>query len=336
VTRSAAFFDLDKTIIARSSTLAFGRPFYQGGLINRRAMLKTAYAQFVYLLGGADAEQMDRMRDHLTALAAGWEVGQVRRIVDETLHDLIDPLIYGEAAQLIDLHHAAGRDVVIVSSSGEELVVPIGAMVGADEVISTRMTVRDGRYTGEIDFYAYGEEKARAIRELATRRGYELSECFAYSDSITDVPMLEAVGHPHAVNPDRALRREATRRGWPILVFARPVSLRARLPRLPSRPALALAALTAGAALLGTAWYAARGRAAGRARRPAGTAGNRATATTRRGKHTIRRETRARRPFTRRSRRVQTDTRIEGPDGARSSGTRSAHGTRAPTRSSAL
>ncbi|MGE5765375.1 MAG: HAD family hydrolase, partial [Mycobacterium leprae] len=267
--------------------------------------------------------------DHLTTLAAGWEVEQVRRIVDETLHDLIDPLIYGEAAQLIDLHHAAGRDVVIVSSSGEEVVVPIGAMVGADEVISTRMAVRGGRYTGEIDFYAYGEEKARAIRELGARRGYDVSKSFAYSDSITDVPMLEAVGHPHAVNPDRALRREAARRGWPILVFARPVSLRARLPRLPSRPALAVAAFTAGVAVLGTAWYAAR-------RRATATTASGAAATRSRRRHTICRETRAGRPFVPRLGRVQTNTRIERREGLVPSGTRSAHGTRAPTRSSAL
>src|SRR5215469_2501373 len=87
----AAFFDLDKTIIAKSSTLAFGRSFYQGGLINRRAVLKTAYAQFVYLAGGADHDQMERMREYLSALCAGWDVRQVREIVAETLHDLIDP-----------------------------------------------------------------------------------------------------------------------------------------------------------------------------------------------------------------------------------------------------
>ena len=129
--RTAAFFDLDKTIIAKSSTLAFGRSFYQGGLINRRAVLKTAYAQFVYLAGGADHDQMERMRKYLSDMCTGWDVGQVREIVAETLHDLIDPLIYQEAADLIAQHKAAGRDVIIVSSSGAEVVEPIGQMVGA-------------------------------------------------------------------------------------------------------------------------------------------------------------------------------------------------------------
>ena len=253
--RTAAFFDLDKTIIAKSSALAFSRPFYQGGLINRRTVLKSAYAQFVFLVGAADHDQMERMRKHLSGMSAGWPVRQVREIVAETLHELIDPLIYEEAAQLIEDHHAAGRDVVIVSSSGAEVVEPIGAMLGADHVLATRMVVDDaGCYTGEIDFYAYADNKATAVRALAETEGYDLTASFAYSDSATDVPMLAAVGHAHAVNPDRALRREATARGWPVLSFDRPVSLRARLGKVPTHPALAAAAIGAGAATAGIVW----------------------------------------------------------------------------------
>jgi HAD superfamily hydrolase (TIGR01490 family) len=195
---AAAFFDLDKTVIAKSSTLAFSKPFYRGGLVNRRAVLKSSVAQFVYLLQGADEDSMDRMRDYLKALCTGWPVEQVNAIVAETLHELITPMVYAEAVQLIDEHHAAGRDVVIVSSSGEEVVGPIGQMLGVDEVVATRMVVEDGLYTGEIAFYAYGENKAVAIRELAAQRGYDLAECWAYSDSWTDRPMLELVGNPVA------------------------------------------------------------------------------------------------------------------------------------------
>lgn len=262
--RGAAFFDLDKTVIAKSSALAFSGPFYRGGLINRRAVLKSAYAQFMFLAGGADHDQMEKMRQYLSALARGWNVAQVREIVAETLHDLIDPLIYDEAAELIEGHQAAGRDVVIVSSSGSELVEPIGEMLGTDHVIATRLAEADGRYTGEIDFYAYAENKAVAIRELAAREGYDLSRSYAYSDSITDLPLLEAVGHPHAVNPDRALRREALAREWPVLVFTRPVQLRQRAGYLtpPSRPAVAVAALGAAVTAAGVVWYASRRRAA--------------------------------------------------------------------------
>jgi HAD superfamily hydrolase (TIGR01490 family) len=256
MSKSAAFFDLDKTVIAKSSVLAFGRPFYQGGLINRRAVLKSSYAQFVYLVSGADEEQMDRMRAYLTQLCRGWEVEQVKQIVEETLHDLIDPIIYEEAAALIEEHRAAGRDVVIVSSSGEEVVEAIGELLGVDDVIATRMVVEDGRFTGEIAYYAAGPKKATAILELAEERGYDLSTCYAYSDSITDVPMLETVGHPTAVNPDRALRRVAAERGWPVQVFRRPVTLRSRFPQFPKPSAPVLAgAVGIGIAAAGVALY---------------------------------------------------------------------------------
>jgi len=258
VSRSAAFFDLDKTVIARSSTLAFGRPFYKGGLVNRRAVLKSSYAQFVFLLQGADEVQMDRMRDYLKRLCAGWPVDQVNAIVAETLHELIDPLVYDEAVALIEEHRAAGRDVVIVSASGEEVVGPIGEMLGVDQVVATRMVVEDGRYTGDIEFYAYGEGKAVAVRRLAEENGYDLADSYAYSDSVTDLPMLSAVGHPVAVNPDRGLRRAAAERGWQVSEFRRPVRMRKRLPTLPAPPgpASAYAGAAVGAAAIGLAWVA--------------------------------------------------------------------------------
>ena len=227
--RAAAFFDLDKTIIAKSSTLAFSRPFQAGGLINRRAVLRSAYAQFVFALQGADHDQMEKMRAYLSAMCAGWPVQTVRDIVAETLQAIVVPLVYDEAVRLIEQHQAAGRDVIIVSSSGVEVVEPIGELLGADRVIATEMVVENGRYTGEIGFYAYAEGKADAIRALAESEGYDLAGSYAYSDSDTDRPMLEAVGHPYAVNPDRTLRRVAEERGWPVLKFSRPVGLNHRV-----------------------------------------------------------------------------------------------------------
>jgi HAD superfamily hydrolase (TIGR01490 family) len=256
VATAAAFFDLDKTIIAKSSTLAFGKPFFQGGLINRRTVLRSAYAQFVFALQGADEDQMDRMRDYLTAMCTGWDVQQIRDIVNETLHEIIDPLVYDEAVELIGAHKAAGRDVVIISSSGEEVVRPIGEMVGADHVIATRMDVEDGKYTGAIDFYAYGPNKADGLRSFAEEQGYNLAACYAYSDSITDIPMLEAVGHPFAVNPDKALRRAAIEREWPILLFTNAVPLRERLSGLkPSPPVTGVALAGAAVGAAAAFWY---------------------------------------------------------------------------------
>jgi HAD superfamily hydrolase (TIGR01490 family) len=246
--RTAAFFDLDKTIIAKSSTLAFSKPFFNQGLLSRRAVLKSSYAQFIFLLSGADHDQMDRMRIHLTNMSAGWDVEQVKSIVNETLHDVVTPLVFAEAADLIAAHKLCGRDVVVVSASGEEIVAPIARALGATHAMATRMVVEDGKYTGEVGFYCYGEGKVQAIRELAAREGYPLEHCYAYSDSITDLPMLEAVGHPSVVNPDRGLRREATERGWPVLTFSRPVSLRDRIPA-PSGAAIATTAAVSVSAL---------------------------------------------------------------------------------------
>lgn len=246
--RTAAFFDLDKTVIAKSSTLAFSKPFLHQGLINRRTVLKSSYAQFLFLLSGADHDQMERMRAHLTNMCTGWNVEQIKAIVDETLHEVVSPLVFAEAAQLIADHKLCGRDVVVVSASGEEIVAPIARALGATHAMATRMVIVDGRYTGEVAFYCYGEGKVQAIRELAAREGYPLEHCYAYSDSITDLPMLQSVGHPTVVNPDRALRKEAAARGWPVLTFSRPVSLRERIPA-PSGAALATTAAVGVSAL---------------------------------------------------------------------------------------
>lgn len=245
--RTAAFFDLDKTIIARSSTLAFSKPFLDGGLLTRRAVLRSAYANFVFGISGADHDQLEKMRQYLTALVTGWDVHTVRESVQRTLREVIDPIVYAEAVELIEHHQRAGRDVVIVSASGSEVVEPIGELLGVRDVIATTLVEVEGRYTGEVDFYAYGPHKATAIEALAAERGYDLAGCFAYSDSETDVPMLEVVGHPFAVNPDRTLRRIATERDWPVLTFARPVALRGRLGlhSTRGRAAWGLAAATA-------------------------------------------------------------------------------------------
>ena len=252
---SAAFFDLDKTVIAKSSALAFGRPFYRDGLITRRDVVKSAYAQLMFRLGGTDEQTMARTRDYLAALCKGWRVEQVRQIVAETLNELINPYVYAEAAILIGEHQAAGRDVVLVSASGEEMVRPIGELLGVTDVIATRMGIVDGRYSGEVEFYAAGPSKVSGVRELAAERGYDLAQCYAYSDSSSDLPLLECVGHPSVVNPDRGLRRVAVENSWPVLEFRHPVPLGRRLRERPAVP-VAAAALSVGVGVaIGIALY---------------------------------------------------------------------------------
>ncbi len=263
--RPAAFFDLDKTIIAKSSTLAFSRPFFRSGLMTRRAVLRGAYAQFVFVSSGADHDQMERMRSFLTTMVRGWPVDTVREIVAEALHNVIAPAVYDEAVRLMSDHHVAGRDVIIVSASGREIVEPIGELLGVDTVLATTMVVEHGRYTGEIEHYLYGDNKATAMRELAERRGYDLSASYAYSDSITDVAMLESVGHPYVVNPDKDLRKVAEERGWEILAFEKPIALRSNVPMNPSKQTWAAIATGAVATAGAAAYFALRHRA----RRPA-------------------------------------------------------------------
>jgi HAD superfamily hydrolase (TIGR01490 family) len=233
---AAAFFDLDKTIISRSSTLAFGPSFYKHGLITRGDALRTAFAQLVFRVAGADHQRMERIRGQVGNLCRGWSADRVSEIVIRHLDETILPLVYTDARRLIAAHGKAGQDVVIVSSSGMEMVGPIGDRLGASEVIATRMEVADGCYTGEMEFWAYGEAKAHRVRDLAAKRGYCLKDCYAYSDSITDLPMLETVGHPRAVNPDRALRRVARERQWPVLAFGTtsPAALHDPGPTLPA------------------------------------------------------------------------------------------------------
>jgi len=245
--KAAAFFDLDKTIIATSAAAAFSRPLYREGVVTRSDVIKTAYANVQYLLGSADEDSTERMRKTLSEMAQGWDAEKVRQVVSEAITEYIDPYVYAEAVNLIAEHHELGHDVVVVSASGSDLVEPVAAVLGADHVIATIMKVSDGHYTGEIEFYAYGENKATAIKEMAKKYNYDLAASYAYSDSITDEPMLSVVGHGTVINADKALRRLATERGWDVLTFARPVRLRSALTESPRRTAL----LAAGAGVVG-------------------------------------------------------------------------------------
>jgi len=247
--QSAAFFDLDKTIIATSSSAAFSRPMMREGLFTRADAVRAAYAHFLFTIGGADERQTSRLRDALSELVKGWDVSKVTAVVEETIHELIDPVVYDEALALIKRHQANGRDVIIVSASGAELVAPIADLLGAEHWIASRMEIANGVYTGEITFYAYGQAKADAIKELAAARGYDLDSSYAYSDSITDAPMLSAVGHGFVVNPDRALSRAAATNGWGVLRFRTPVALRRAEA---AGPALATVVLVAVGVLVAT------------------------------------------------------------------------------------
>ena len=251
----AAFFDLDKTVIAKAAMLAFGPRLHQEGMLNRWLVVRALWGQIVFRYLGADEGRMVKMRETALKVAAGWEKEKISNLVDGALTDVIDPLVYTEAVELIESHQEAGRRVYLVSASPEEIVMPLARHLGVDAAIASRAQIdAEGRYTGEVEFYAAGEHKVAAILEEAERYDLDLGGSFAYSDSVTDLPMLETVGHPVAVNPDRALLKEATSRGWEIRVFERPQPLVEGRGARPSKP-MTLGALGAATLAGGLLWW---------------------------------------------------------------------------------
>jgi HAD superfamily hydrolase (TIGR01490 family) len=254
----AAFFDLDKTVIAKASMVAFGRPLLDAGFISRRLMARALWSQLVFHYLGAGEERMRKFRESALRITRGWDQARIGALVAENLTDVIEPIVYEEALELIREHRASGRKVFIVSASPAEIVVPLAGYLGVDEAIATRARIdEDGRYTGEVDFYSYGPFKADAMREIAERDGIDLERSYAYSDSITDLPMLEAVGHPVVVNPDRELGRMARRNDWEVRIFRTGVPLRERVVMPPPRTTGIVVGVTAVAALAaaGAAWW---------------------------------------------------------------------------------
>ena len=229
--RTCAYFDLDKTILATSSALALGSPMRRSGLISTVSLVRGVIAQLPYLLVGADENQTGRLMERLALMSAGVERAHLQEVVRDALATAIEPAVYAEALALIEAHHRAGHDVVVVSASSTEMVEPIAALVGADRAVATRMEVdAEGRFTGRIERSLLHGAKVDALLADASAHGIDLARSWAYSDSISDRPMLEAIGHPVAVNPDRDLRRLAGERGWPARDFERPIRVRARPP----------------------------------------------------------------------------------------------------------
>jgi HAD superfamily hydrolase (TIGR01490 family) len=242
----AAFFDLDKTVIAKASMVAFGPPLMRAGMISRRLMLRSVWTQLLFQRFGANEAKMQKFRESALRITRGWEQSMISTIVGETLIDVIEPIVFDEALEQIRHHQALGHRVFIISASPAEIVEPLAAYLGVDDAIASRARIDShGRYTGEVEFYSYGPFKAEAMREVAERDGIDLQASYAYSDSITDLPMLEAVGHPTAVNPDRELARISDERNWDVRWFDQPVPLRTRVVLPESRAmVIATAAMT--------------------------------------------------------------------------------------------
>jgi len=219
-TPSAAFFDLDRTLIAGASTFAFGWVAFRRGFITGRQLLSDAKEALVFRLTGGSDEQSDQVRDRILMAVAGRARADAIALNDDLLPRLLTS-VRPETRRVVEQHHDAGRDTWIVSASPIEIVSPLADALGMTGAIATEPEVVDGVYTGHLaKAFVYGEGKAERIRDLTLDRGYDLRLSYAYSDAASDLPMLRIVGHPVAVNPDRELRKVAQSEQWPILRFA--------------------------------------------------------------------------------------------------------------------
>jgi HAD superfamily hydrolase (TIGR01490 family) len=244
---AVAFFDLDRTLLRRSSALALAGSFRERGVISRRQLLQAAAWQLLFVARGASHEAVRRAAEDGLHVLAGYRPEELRELVAEAMEPVLRPLVYAEPLRLVERHRERGERVYVVSATLQEIVEAIADDLGFDGALGTICEVRDGRYTGRALRALHADAKADCVRALAESEGLDLSACTAYSDSHTDLPFLEAVGHPVAVNPDRALRRVARERGWPVLEFSGHAYPHARR-RIP--PAVLTAAAAAGIAAL--------------------------------------------------------------------------------------
>lgn len=216
--RAAAFFDLDRTLIQGSSAFQFGRAAYRAGLLSRRQLVADGWANLRFRLQGSTDETTHALRDRISASLEGTRLRDLERLGPDVLARIL-PRVYPRMLAVAYEHQDAGRRVYIFTAASQELAEMLAHVLTFDGGIGSQFSkVEDGVFTGEpTGLFIYGADKARAIKRLADQEGIDLSESYAYSDSASDLPMLRAVGHPVAVNPDKELLAEAREEGWEVL-----------------------------------------------------------------------------------------------------------------------
>jgi HAD superfamily hydrolase (TIGR01490 family) len=255
--RGAAFFDLDRTLMAGSSGIFFARAAYEAGMITRGRLLGDLWQNLRFRLRGSTDDWADEVRRRVGEMLAGVAVRDLQRMSPRVLAGVL-PRLYPQMLERAYSHQDAGRPVYIVTAASQEMADLMAHVLVFDGGIGSRLEVSDGRYTGRADGpFNYREGKVLSLRELAAREGIDLAASYAYSDSESDLPMLRAVGHPVVVNPDPELARIAAGEGWEVL----------RLDHLGRRLKIVVA-LSAGVSLAGLGRVV-RGRAGERERAPA-------------------------------------------------------------------
>jgi HAD superfamily hydrolase (TIGR01490 family) len=215
--RTAAFFDLDRTLMEGSSAFQFGRAAYRAGLMSRRQLVADGLANLRFRLRGSTDQDTEDLRDRISASLEGVRVRELERLGAPVLAGIL-PRLYPQVLEIAHRHQDAGRRVYIVTAASNELAEILARVLGFDGGIGSQFSeVVDGVYTGKpAGLFIYRTGKALAIEELAGREEIDLEDSYAYSDSESDLPMLRAVGHPVAVNPDATLARIAREEGWEV------------------------------------------------------------------------------------------------------------------------
>ncbi len=218
---SAAFFDLDRTLISGSSLYAFGQAAWRNGMVSTGQLLSDVKNAIAFRLSGSTDDSAARVRDRVLEAITGATVEELTALGDVVIPRLVDD-VRREAQGFLELHREAGRHTYMVTASPIEIVRPLANELDMTGAIATVAEVVENQYTGRLsEPFCYGPGKAQAIAKVAAEHGYDLALSYSYSDSVSDLPMLELVGHPVAVNPDRELERIARARGWPIVEFSR-------------------------------------------------------------------------------------------------------------------
>lgn len=219
-TKTAAFFDLDRTLISGSSAFVFARAARDAGYIRLQDFVADVVRALRFRFVGSTDDSSHSVRDRILAAVGGLRQSDLVSLNEVVLPELLG-LIRPEARALLEQHADAGRETWIVSASPIEIVEPLAIALGMTGGIGTRGEVMDGMYTGRLDGpFCYGEGKAEAIAALARQRDIDLTNSWSYSDSMSDLPMMKVVGHPVAVNPDTQLKGIARSKGWPVVIFA--------------------------------------------------------------------------------------------------------------------
>ena len=220
-TRGAAFFDLDRTLMSGSSGFFWARAAARAGMISRRRLALDAYANVKFRLRGSTDAATDEVMRRVGAMLAGKRVVDFERLGPQVLAGVL-PRLYPQMLEIAWAHQDAGRPVYIVTAASQDTAAMIAHVLGFDGGLGTPLEHADGLYTGRLSGpFAYRHGKPKVMRKLAEAEGIDLRESYAYSDSESDLPMLRAVGHPVAVNPDGPLLRVAREEGWEVLRFDR-------------------------------------------------------------------------------------------------------------------